>query len=191
LPLKRQARRGLKESGLNSNRLITQYLAAYIALRRVVAVATAIGWAVVFAMLWLMLLCGLDRWLMLAGWIRCGGAIIGGLVVLAIVARPLSFLFRRRNFVAAAIEIEKLEPAFDQRLITVASEQTDAQLLQHLQVEVQTVIAGRRGSSLVSFRPLVWPMIITTGSIVVIVFLLHSTQIDLSHLFRRMYPDLP
>jgi hypothetical protein len=115
------------------------YLFAYIAKRRVIALVVAIGWLI------------LQHWLTEP---RIS-FIVGIGAMLAIVTRPIWFLCRRCNPVAAAIEIESRHAEFDQRLITIASQPHDSAMLMQLMIEVEAITA--RTPTRVPLRPLLAP----------------------------------
>ena len=99
-----------------------RYLADYVRRRRRHAAARAAAWASLVGIGWAALACMADRLHPLAVPVRAALLIVDGAAVVAVVAGPALGLARRRfNPVAAAAALEQEHPAFDHRLVTVAS----------------------------------------------------------------------
>ncbi len=134
---------------------VERYLAIYIRRRRAVAFLRALFFATACGLLWLIIF---------------PGFVPGDIVLmLAMMARSIWNLFRRHDAVAAAIEIEAVQPAFDQKLITVVSQQSSSPLTDHLRGEVESIIAQNKGRSVVKWRPLILPLIALIGVFVIFV----------------------
>jgi hypothetical protein len=147
---------------------IERYLRRYTVRRRRVAAVAAMGWAMAFAIAWLLGCRLLDHRFPWGRSVRfsifCGGI----LIMVAIVSRPLADLFRRWNPVRAATELEARRSDFDQRLITVASQPPDSPLLVQLQGDVEALIAAGDTRSLVPLRPLLAPGLALIASLILL-----------------------
>ena len=141
--------------------MLDAYLISYGRRRRAVAVLRAIFLAIAVGMV--------VRWLAPGNL----GLILCGLIGFAIVARPVWFLFRRYDAVGIAMEIESVQPAFDQKLITIVSQQTSSPLLDHLLADIKPLMDQSKGRSLVSLRPLVWSGATLVGISLVLVIAHH------------------
>jgi len=139
---------------------INKHLSAYVARARLVKFFSATLWASIFAIIWLMTWCLVNQWYPLRKPVRLVGLIVGMIVVLAIVVNQAISLFRQYDFLAAASEIEKKWPEFDQRLITVVSEDSSESLLDHLREEVENIFDQTPSKTRVSLRPLSIPAVI-------------------------------
>jgi hypothetical protein len=160
---------------------IRRYLFRYIAKRRAVALIGAIGWTTAFALGWLILFRSLNRWLPPNQWMDRSEWVLGFLACVAILGRPMSFLVRRFDAVAAAIEIESRHQVFDQRLITIASQPQNSALLTQLTSEVEQITAARKNRAAVPLRPLLAPVL----ALIAAVLLARAVRLDLSDLITR------
>jgi hypothetical protein len=166
---------------------IDRYLTRYIHRRRAVALIAAIGWAAAFAIAWLLACIFLNRRFSPTFHVRRIECAAQLLMVLAILTRPAISLFRRRNRVAAAIEIEKSQPAFNERLITVASPQADVALLAHLRLEVMQLIGDFQTSARVSVRPLLLPIGLIVALVLAAITVARVKSIDLPRAIRVLW----
>ena len=101
---------------------IASYLTSFSRQRRAQRVVWRFGLATLFTLIWAMAWCVIDRLSGLSSWTRAAALLINAIVIVAIVARPLVRIFGRTNFIAAANETERREPAFAERLQTVVSQ---------------------------------------------------------------------
>lgn len=90
------------------------------------------------------------------------------MVCAAILARPVIFLFRRYNPVAAAMEIERRAPMLDERLITAASQPDHSPLVNQLDSEVESLVRGGENARLVPLRPLLGPALAVLAALLLL-----------------------
>src|SRR5579859_3128451 len=100
---------------------IRDYLDGFVVRSRRAALARSAGAALAACGGWAVLWCVADRFLQLPQAVRLIGLLGAVALALAIVVRPLMSLRRRVDWVRAAWEVERGNPEFGQRLITVTS----------------------------------------------------------------------
>src|SRR5579884_2109349 len=97
------------------------YLGDFVARARRWAVVRSAGLAAAAFLGWMIAWCLVDRWAHLEAVPRAAALAAGGLIVVALVLRPLLALRRRADWIAAAAEVERNNPQLGQRLVTVTS----------------------------------------------------------------------
>ena len=102
---------------------IRSYVRKFVARRRASALATAAAQGVAFAGAWLIIGGLLDRFLQLPGGLRLAMLLAGmGGIILILAPRVWSAIRLGREWIHAAEEIERVNPAFAERLRTVVSQ---------------------------------------------------------------------
>src|SRR5689334_5620359 len=167
------------------------YLVRWAKRCRTLAVLNAIGWALALALIWMLMSCGADRLLHLpTAWrillLACG-AILPALLLLS----ALMPLRKPIDWVAVAQSIERANPHFGQRLITVTSRVLGAQAYRGSEqilhalidsVEDDARAPARKLPSLRSIRA-AWSACLVT--ICVGLFLVLTPELDLGALAHR------
>jgi hypothetical protein len=164
---------------------LDQFLRQYVVFKRLTAVVCALCLGTSIAIASMLVLAFLDRWLMLGSGFRASGLVFAGIAGLAILIPRLWSLFRRIDPVLEAIQIEQQRPAFDQRLITVASDPSHSPMLDQLRREVEALAATIPIKSLLPWRSLwicVLMLAIAAGALVGL-----SGRLPL----RRIYSPMP
>ncbi len=174
---------------------VGQYVGDFVARRKLVAFAAALGWTVVTLLGWLLLWALIDRLAPLPPRLRIGLLAGDALIVVGLLLRPFVGLVRGRratDWAGAAAGIESREPAFGQRLVTVMTQllspprlRGSAQMLDHLVGEVAAMARGRRGGSLVSVAPTRRAWLAAAGAFCVVVLLSFWPWLDLPALLLR------
>ena len=101
---------------------IRSYVGDFVVAARKAAARRAVGRAGAVFVGWGLACCAADRLLQLPEWCRAGLLGVGLVAVVAIVLRPMaSLLRRRRDWAGAAAEVERHDPRFGQRLVTVTT----------------------------------------------------------------------
>ena len=102
---------------------IRDYIGDFVARARRRALVRAGGLAYLFLLAWALLWCVVDRFLQLGGNYRLLLLVSGLAAAVAIVFRPLAAVLWRRDldWAAAAAEIERTNPRFGERIVTVTS----------------------------------------------------------------------
>ncbi len=139
---------------------IRLFLADFVARRRRLALAKSSALALAAGLAILLLACMADRLFKLPGAVRAV-LLVGDLaVVVMILRRPILDALRgHANWIEAAGQVEAIDPAFAQRLITVTSQlqspaahRGSAGMLAALVAEVSSSAEQRRGSALLDWR---------------------------------------
>jgi hypothetical protein len=136
---------------------VKSYLGNYILRRRMIALCGAMIWAAAMALVTFALLQCIGRLALITSRAQMVTRTASEVICLAIVGRALIRFWYRRNWTAAAIEIEQQIPQFDQRLITVASNPPDSPLLTQVICEVEAIAMAHRAR--VPLRPLLSPIL--------------------------------
>src|SRR5688572_163321 len=101
---------------------VHSYISDFVARARRLATARAVGLAAAIFVGWRLACCALDRFAQFNGWTRLGLLASGLLACAVLVLRPLLVARRRtKDALLAATEIERHDPRFGQRLVTVVS----------------------------------------------------------------------
>src|SRR5687768_4362681 len=101
---------------------VHSYISDFVARARRLATARAVGLAAAIFVGWTLACCALDRFAQFNGWTRLALLASGLLACTILVLRPLQIARRRtKDGVLAAVEIERHDPRFGQRLITIVS----------------------------------------------------------------------
>jgi hypothetical protein len=153
---------------------------------RWVAIGAAFSWAISFVTVWIVLWSLLDEQVQLARVARLSILIAGCVSCIGIVGAPIYLLFRKRDLVAAAMEIESRRPKFDQRLITVASQPPDSQLLRQLADEVDLIIADENSTPPMSLRPLLAPILTALTGLLLLILLMRFSPLHFSQSVWRV-----
>jgi hypothetical protein len=97
------------------------YLDDFIVRSRRVALLRRLAMALCVFLMWAIVCCIVDRFAHLPGIVRLA-ALCAGIIALAVLVTPSLLAFRRRaDWKSVAVEIERQNPRFGQRLITVTS----------------------------------------------------------------------
>ncbi len=139
---------------------VRSYVHGYVVRGRRLALLRRLGFALSVLLVWAMLCCGADRLLQLPAGVRLAALLAGAAAVAAIVARPLRrWLGGQADWVAAAQEIERQNPRFDQRLVTVTSRllgrpehRGSDEILEHLVYQVDREVSEQRSAALLPLR---------------------------------------
>jgi hypothetical protein len=132
---------------------VQSYLGEFVSRRRRLTVLRATGRALAVFAIWGLLACGVDRVLHLAGAVRMGLLSAGALVAALTWLLSLRPLRRPVDWVETAGSIERQNPRFAQRLVTVTSRMLGSpdhrgsdEILSHLlrEVDLQTGLERRR-----------------------------------------------
>ena len=163
-----------------------RYLADYVRRRRRHAAARAAAWASLVGIGWAALACLADRLHPLAVPVRAALLIVDGTAVVAVVVGPALGLARRRfDPVAAAAALEQEHPAFDHRLVTVASPGGSPDLRAAVARDVGHLIDAT-GPARVPRRPLVTAWAAVGLALLVAVGLWRWPWLDGPDLIRRL-----
>src|ERR1700736_1590686 len=100
---------------------IRSFLDDFVVRSRRVALLRATGQGLALFLAWMLLWCGIDRLAQLTSAARLVGLCAGAAAAVMLVLRPLLRMRRRADWVAAAAEVERHNPRFVQRLVTVTS----------------------------------------------------------------------
>lgn len=147
-------------------RPVASYLVRFVARRRAQRVAWFAGFAALLTMVWALAWCLADRALGLDGTIRAGALAVNLVGMIALLGRPVLRLWATPDLPRAAGEVERREPAFRERLRTLASRAAgpvayagSGELLSALATEVTAQVAQRRPGELLPWGPSLRPWI--------------------------------
>jgi hypothetical protein len=156
---------------------LATYVAEFVTRARKQAILRATGQAAAVFFGWALACCMADRVLQLPPWARLGALAVGLLAVIVILARPLRVLLRRRvDWAEAAATVERHNPWFAQRLVTVTSRllgppehRGSDDLLYRLLSDVEGEAAGRRpsravGGGAILLPWLTWAMLVALSA---------------------------
>ncbi len=158
---------------------IEQYLRGYVCKYRAIAVIAAGEWAIAFAITWMVLWLLIQREVLLTHSVRLSALMIGGIGFVLVLARSVTRLFRRYDLVAAAIEVESSHPAFDQRLITVASQPVESAMLDQLRNEVESMAPALKN------RPTPRPMLVAALALLAACLIAFAVKLDVTAFVRN------
>src|SRR4051794_18239457 len=131
---------------------ISSYVRRFVARRRWLALLRAAGVATAGTLGWMLLICALDRGLALPPVVRLMALLAVILAAGVVIHRPLVYFLQRRfDWIAAAVEMERVQPALGERLVTVISQwlappaqRGSPQLLNELSEEITRDLASTR-----------------------------------------------
>jgi len=180
---------------------IRGYLDEFIVRSRRLALMRQAGLALAVFLVWMLLCCAADRFLHLPSSARWAALAAGAAFGVARLAPAVLALRRRPDWVCAAVEVERQNPKFAQRLITVTSRLLGAadyrgsdEILLRLLREVDEQVAADRSLRLVPVRRVAWPWAICALLAIVIVVLLRAPELrfpDLALRFLDPAADIP
>jgi predicted nucleic acid-binding protein/tetrahydromethanopterin S-methyltransferase subunit F len=177
---------------------IEKYLASFVARRRRLAVVSTVGIAAAGFLVWMLLVCALDRFAQIPGPVRLL-ALLASLAAAGLLAfRPLLYLARRRfDRITAAQEIERCHSAHAQRLVTVVSQMLahpdhrgSNELLETISVEVHEQVSSSDATSLIPASAAIKPWIAFTALLIVAGVLCTIPSFGLPKLMLRFFDPL-
>lgn len=143
---------------------ICSYLREFVARARWLALVRAAAIAIASFTAWMVVWCVADRYLQLHWAVRLGALAVGAAGIIALVYRPVIALIRPADLIAAAAEVERHNPRFGQRLLTVTSRllgpadyRGSDEILIRLTREVGDQVASERAGRLIAARSAVGP----------------------------------
>jgi hypothetical protein len=177
---------------------IRTYVTQYVARRRRVALLNAVAIAASMFLGLMLLECMIDRVLHLRVPTRLIALLAAVAACTALVTKPLRFALRRQfDWLAATAEVERLRPAFGERLITVASQlqsptvqRGSSQILQHLAQSLAAEVSNERGSQLVEMTPARRSFIAVATLLLITLGLSFVQPLGLPSLMRRFIQPL-
>jgi len=139
---------------------VRSYVHGYVARGRRLALVRRAGVALTLLLVWAILCCAADRFIQLPAGLRLGALLAGAAGVVAILAGPLRRWFGgQADWIAVAEEIERQNPRFDQRLVTVTSRllgrpehRGSDEILEHLVYQVDREVSEQRAAALLPLR---------------------------------------
>ncbi len=165
-------------------RSVESNLFAYAVRRRAVVLLSAIVWSALLWVAWLAVWGLVDRALGLSVTFRIVvlaiGVVGGGI---SLFAWPIKIW--RQNALDFAMEIERAWPEFDQRLLTVVSEQAGSALVGQLREQVEVVFSRRPSKIRVSTAPL-----LVGGVFLAVVLAVVFSSRGERRCFKRLYSPL-
>ena len=171
---------------------LRSYLGDFVVKARRAAVVRGIGIAAARFLGWMILACVADRFLHLPQSIRLGLLIAGAGLALAAALPPLLSLRRRVDWVSAAWEVERHNPAFGQRLVTVTSRFLGAadyrgsdEILLRLAREVDSELAADRTAVRPPVRNVLAPWAIVSLELLLIAGLARLPDLGFARLADR------
>ncbi len=173
--------------------IIAAYLRRYLRRRRFYAFIHSISLAIVVAVAWTLACCLIDRLFALSQITRLVLLAINIFLTISLAARPFArWLFRKTNWNAVAAEIEQRDPRFEQLLQTLVSQHLSrpdqrgsSQLLDHLQLNLDSRLDKIRPSSLHSLRPLLFDIALAAAVFAIAASLTQFAWLDLPRLLHR------
>ena len=173
---------------------IRNYLRGFVARRRRVSLVRAAGAAAAFVLVWTLLACLLDRFAQLPAWMRIGLLAVDVTVPALLLLRPLfTWCFGRMDWIAAANEVERVNPVFGQRLQTVISQLLDKseyrgsqQILDHLLRQVADEASGQKPREAAPWRPAALPWCAALAALVATSVLMSVPSLRMPSLVRRL-----
>jgi hypothetical protein len=173
-------------------REIDIYLSRFVLRRRMQRAIGALGRAAVFTLVWVALWCLLDRLIGLPAIVRAIGLITNIACVVAMIVRPILAMVQRINATDAALEIERRQPRFAQRLATVTSralgpsEYAGSQpLLDELMREVCQLAGEEDPAALLPWSRALRGWVIFAGLLLLILPMMGWSWLDAPTLLRR------
>ncbi|HZL36492.1 MAG TPA: hypothetical protein VFC78_14330 [Tepidisphaeraceae bacterium] len=147
--------------------------------------------------IWALLACAADRLFHLPGALRVGLLAAGGIGALCFFLRPMRLLFHPVDWVETAATIERQNPAFGQRLVTVTSRMLGSaahrgsdEILSHLLREVGIEADVQRRRRLLSLRCIAGPWVGLLATLAVAVALLQLPRLGGAALLHRFFSPL-
>ena len=144
---------------------IRTYLREFVLRARAIALVRASAMALAGFTAWLVVCCVIDRYFQLHWALRLAALIAGGGAALVMLLPRLLALARPANLVSAAAAVERQNPRFGQRLLTVTSRLLGAadyrgsdEILIRLAREVGDQVAAERTGHLVRLRGVAGPL---------------------------------
>jgi hypothetical protein len=139
---------------------VRSYVQGYVARGRRLALVRRAGFALTVLLFWAILCCGVDRLIQLPAALRLAALLAGATAVIAIMTGPLRrWLGEQPDWIAVAQEIERQNPRFDQRLVTVMSRllgrpehRGSDEILEHLVYQVDREVSEQRSATLLPLR---------------------------------------
>ncbi|HSU68148.1 MAG TPA: hypothetical protein VLJ39_14820, partial [Tepidisphaeraceae bacterium] len=171
---------------------IRRYLADFVARARRLALARAVALGVCAFAGWMLLWCGVDRFAHLPSAFRLVVLALGvAFLVFRSVPTLLAF-YRKMDWVTTAAEVERHNPQFAQRLVTVTSRLLGAadyrgsdEILSRLLREVDQEVTSDRPARLLPLRPAVGPFALAAILLLFIIALLQVPDLRFGALVRR------
>lgn len=171
---------------------ISEYLRQFAVRRRWQSVVRSAGLAAVVTLAWGATCCAIDRFFAVTPALRSAALLANVLFVLAILARPVSALLRRMDAPRTAIEVERRQPRFGQRLATLTSRvlgppawQGSSQLLAALTREVVEESRLHEPGRMLPWRPALRPWTVAALVAAALLALAQWSWLDLPTLARR------
>lgn len=144
---------------------IRTYLYEFVLRSRVLAVVRGLAVALAGFAAWMLIFCVIDRFVQLHWAVRLTGLLIGVAAAMALLLPRLVTLTRPADLISAAAEVEREDPRYGQRLLTVTSRLLGAaayrgsdQILIRLTREVGDQVAAECGRHPIRLRGLVGPL---------------------------------
>src|SRR4051812_758919 len=146
---------------------VRAYVYGYYVRGRRLALVRGAGRAAELFGAWMLAWCCLDRLLQLPPWARLILLAAGAAAAALVLGRPVGRLLRRQaDWVGVAEEIERDNPRFGQRLVTIISRllgrpehRGSDEILEHLVYEVNQEAAGENASRLLPLRGVAGPWV--------------------------------
>src|SRR3954451_13793151 len=169
------------------------YVSEFVARARGRALRRAVGLAVSVFLAWALACCAADRLLQLPSWVRAALLAAGLLAVGAILYGPTCARWRRKlDWLEAAAEVERHNPRFGQRLLTVtarllgpAEHRGSDDLLYRLLSDVVVETRGRRPAPAIARRSIVVPLLALAGVLALAAWLSGVESVGLPRLAAR------
>src|SRR3954447_27008942 len=181
---------------------VRAYVQEYSLRGRRLSLLRGVGVAAAVFLGWALLCCLVDRFAQLPPWARLAMLAGGVAASVAFLVRPVARAVRRENdWVDLATRIERQNPRFGQRLVTVTSRllgrpeyRGSDEILEHLVYELDRQAAGENASRLVPTAPvaLAWgAVLLTTVSAVALARVPDLNLPRLAHRFFVPLADVP
>ena len=172
---------------------VLSYVGDFVTRARRHAMVRAAAVATASFLAWALVCCLTDRLLQLPSAVRAAMLVAGLLAGALIVARPLRSILRRRiDWVQAAAELERRDPRFGQRLLTVtarllgpAEHRGSDDLLYRLLSDVVVETRGRRPAPAIARRSIVVPLLALAGVLALAAWLSGVESVGLPRLAAR------
>ncbi|MEO6435358.1 MAG: DUF4175 family protein [Tepidisphaeraceae bacterium] len=176
---------------------VRSYLDRFASRRRRQRAVRAVGAAVVLTIACAAIWCLVDRVVGLHWAVRLVVLVANGAAVIAMIARSVVALFRRIDASRIAVEVERREPRFAQRLATVTSRalgpmawRGSTQLLEALGAEVAAEMRGRDPADLLPWWRTLRPWMVAIAAAAVFIGLSRWSWLNLPVLARRYFTPL-
>lgn len=173
------------------------YLRGFVVRARFVSLVRAAATSAACFIAWMVIWCVADRYLQLHWTVRLGALGTGAIGVIALMCRPLMALLRPPDFVAAAAEVERHNPHFGQRLLTVTSRllgpadyRGSDEILIRLTREVGEQVASERAGRLIAAGSTAGPTLICVLLVLLCVALSQIPLLGFARLAARFLDPL-